>query len=544
MSTAVAIRPLDPHATAVMMLLAQIEPSKTNPRKLFDKAKLAELTESVKKHGVLQPPLVRPSPDGGGQFELVAGERRWRAAKAAGLVEMMTICRPLSDREALEIQVIENLQRADLHPLEEAEGYERLLTEHEYTATTIADKVGKSATYVYARLKLCALTAANRKLFYNGKLNPSTALLLARIPVPELQDEAGKEITKSQHNAKDGMSVHDAIEYVHRHYMLELKRAPFPCGDATLVEGAGTCAACPKRTGNQKELFGDVKSGEICTDTVCFGAKRDAHSARQRLAAEQNGWRVITGNDAKKVLPYDTSEGCDGWIRLDAKCYQDKKNRTYRAILGKAAPIPALVQLESGVMIEVVRVSEIADTLKAKGIKSNLSERGGVSRDKTAEIAAQRETEVRTAIFTAVRVNYPPTLDRESLSTIAGCWLDHCGSDSQRAICKGWGWKYGDYKDREHITKNLVGLDDKMLIALLFDLTLIGDVKCHTHHTGKGERLMATAKRVKVDAAQIRATVTQAQKAADAAKAAKKKAADAARVKATAKAKAQAEVTA
>ena len=170
------------------------------------------MTESVKKHGVLQPPLVRPSPDGGGQFELVAGERRWRAAQAAGLVEMMTICRPLSDREALEIQVIENLQRADLHPLEEAEGYERLLTEHEYTAATIADKVGKSATYVYARLKLCALTSANRKLFYDCKLNPSTALLLARIPVPELQDEAGKEITKSQYNAKDGMSVQDAIE--------------------------------------------------------------------------------------------------------------------------------------------------------------------------------------------------------------------------------------------------------------------------------------------------------------------------------------------
>jgi len=540
MTTAVETSPPNrsANATAAMMLLASIEPSKTNPRKLFDKVKLAELTESVKKHGVLQPPLVRPSPSGdASKFEIVAGERRWRAAQAAGLEQMLTVCRPLTDREALEIQVIENLQREDLHPLEEAEGYERLLTEHAYTAASIADKVGKSSTYVYARLKLCALTKANRKLFFDGKLNPSTALLLARIPVPALQDEAGVEITKSQWDHKDGMSIGAAVDYVHRHYMLELKRAPFPGGDLTLVQGAGSCATCPKRTGNQKELFSDVKSGDICTDPPCFNAKRDAHAANQKLSAEQNGWRVLTGAEAKKALPYETSDGGDGWVRLDAKCFQDKKNRSFRAILGKAAPIPALVQTESGTMVEVVRASEISVTLAAKGIKP--TERAGNS-DKTAEIAARRETEVRTAIFTAVREQYPASLALEALRTATGCWLDHSGSDAQRAICKLWSWKYTDYKDRENITKNLDALDSEKLTAVLLDLSLIGEVKCQQYNTSKPTRLMGTAKMLEVDTEKIRTAVTKTHKETDLAKAAKAKAAEKVKVNAAIKAAAKA----
>ena len=507
----------------IAMLLALIDPSKTNPRKLFDAESHKGMTESVKQHGVLQPVLVRPVAD---RFELVAGERRFRAAMAAGLTEIPAISRELSDTAVLEIQVIENLQREDLHPVEEAEGYQRLLDDHAYTIAMIADKVGRSPTYVNARLKLCSLTKANRKLFFAGKLNASTALLLARIPVPELQDKAGQEISEGQYRGGEPMSVGQAVDHVHRTYMLELKRAPFPVGDLTLVPGAGTCAACPKRTGNQKEMFSDVRNGDTCTDPVCFGAKRDAHAKNLRTAAELNGQKVFTGAAAKKVLPYDSGEAADGWAKLDSNCHQDAKSRTYRAILGKAAPTPALVQLDSGVMVEVVRVSEIADVLKAKGITARTTSN---PREKALEVAAARETAVRTEIFAAVRANYPAKLDSDSLRAVVGCWLNHAGSDAQRLLCKVREWKYGDYQDREKLVANLAGLDDKALYSVLLDLTLIGETRCHSYSTSKPTRLMAAAERFKVDAAAIRASVTKV--AADKIKAKAKAKVDAVKAK-------------
>lgn len=143
------------------LALEAIVASKTNPRKHFDAAALKELAESIAKHGVLQAILVRPN-GADGKFELVAGERRWRAAKLAQLDRIPVTVRELSDTEALELQVVENLQRTDLHPLEEAEGYESLMKcQHAdgrtYTADEIAAKVGKSRSYVYSRLKYTAL---------------------------------------------------------------------------------------------------------------------------------------------------------------------------------------------------------------------------------------------------------------------------------------------------------------------------------------------------------------------------------------------------
>ncbi len=133
--------------------------SQTNPRTYFNKEAMAELTDSIRRHGVLQPILVRPMKHGG--YEVVAGHRRYLASLDAGCIDIPATVRELHDIEALEIQVIENLQRADLHPLEEAEGYQQLLT-HGYYVKDIALKVGKSKGYVYARLKLSNAGGVNK----------------------------------------------------------------------------------------------------------------------------------------------------------------------------------------------------------------------------------------------------------------------------------------------------------------------------------------------------------------------------------------------
>ena len=166
--------------------------SKTNPRKTFDKKQLDELTQSIKEKGVVQPILVRPNLGDKNtnmlkaKFEIVTGARRFNAAKAAGLTEIPAMIRELSDQEAMEIQVIENLQRANVHPLEEAEGYFALNRRPGMTAAKIAEKIGQSEKYVYDRLKLLSLTKDAQKLFLAGKFSVGHAIILARL-TPEAQ---------------------------------------------------------------------------------------------------------------------------------------------------------------------------------------------------------------------------------------------------------------------------------------------------------------------------------------------------------------------
>lgn len=164
-----------------------IFPSKTNPRKTFDAAYISDLARSMREVGVLEPVLVRPGGDD--RFELIAGECRWRSAKEAGLEEMPVRIRPLSDQEVLEVQVIENLQRRDLSPLEEADGYRQLMATKKYDVARIAERIGMSPKYVYDRIRLLDLTAKAQQLLRDGRITAGHAILLARL-TPADQEKA------------------------------------------------------------------------------------------------------------------------------------------------------------------------------------------------------------------------------------------------------------------------------------------------------------------------------------------------------------------
>ncbi len=149
------------------------------PRKNFDKESLEELSKSIKEHGILQPIVVRPAGSGPmGHFEIVAGERRWRAAQSAGLHEVPVLIRNYSNQKTLELSLIENLQRADLNPIEEAEGYLRLQTEFKLTQEQIADRVGKERATVANALRLLKLTPEVRALVQAGQLSAGHAKVL------------------------------------------------------------------------------------------------------------------------------------------------------------------------------------------------------------------------------------------------------------------------------------------------------------------------------------------------------------------------------
>ena len=162
-----------------------VHPGRFQPRRRFDEAATAELVQSVKEKGILQPLLVRRDPDQTNSYEIIAGERRWRAAQAAGLHEVPVIIRDLTDREALEISIIENVQRQDLTALEEAEGYRRLLDEFQHTQDDLARSLGKSRSHIANTLRLLALPDPIKAMLHEGQLTAghARALLTAVNPI-------------------------------------------------------------------------------------------------------------------------------------------------------------------------------------------------------------------------------------------------------------------------------------------------------------------------------------------------------------------------
>jgi ParB/RepB/Spo0J family partition protein len=369
--------------------LSNITEGETNPRKSFDKEALAELSASVATHGILQPVLVRPKRGG---FELVAGHRRVRAAKSAALKTIPALIRDLDDKQVLEVQVIENLQREDLHELEEAEGYRQLIKNYGYTVEELATKVGKSRAYVYARMKLADLPPVAKDLFHAGELNASTALLVARIPVKEIAEKAAKEIAKD-HQFDGKMSFRDAQRYVQEECMLQLKAAPFDKKAEDLVKDAGPCVKCPKRTGNQPDLFGDV-SADVCTDPKCFRAKATATFKRELAKGLEAGDREPTKKELQALTRggryYGSASYSSGLVDLDEECYASPKRAKWRALLGKDCPRRVLLQNpETHGLVELVSEKEANAVLRGK-FKWAQAKNGSSGRSASATAAEKK----------------------------------------------------------------------------------------------------------------------------------------------------------
>lgn len=527
------------NAVAVASLpLAAIAPSPTNPRKHFDKDYIGELTASIQTHGVIQPITVRPlSVDGllafnghrrGEEepplYEIVVGECRWRAAKQAGLVEIPAFWREFDDKQAMEIQLVENLKRRDLSAIEEAEGYRRLMQDHGHTADTIAAQIGKSRSHVYAQLKLLECGKKARAALLDGKLDPSRALLIARIPTEALQEEA-LEFILGRGLYGEPLSYRRAAEYIQENYMLRLAEAPFPRGDAGLVAGAPKCADCPKRTGSQPELFADVKSADVCTDPACFAAKKEAHAARMIAEAKARGQDVITGKAAEKLKPSRYNDELKGdYVALDEHCRADgAKYKTYRELLGKKAPPPTLLEdpHEPGKLIEILPKATVQEHLEAKGIK--LDARPGRKDDaqKKREQKAKQENAWRGRLFDAIRshltqdfttVEREPQLDDLEHRWVAVTFFNHLSFDAQKRLARLWIGPT-DKKQDDHalIGDFKKGLPERPTAdhgRLLIEMALVGDTFANAWQLDqKPERLLEAAKAYDIDAEAIKKEV-------------------------------------
>ena len=171
----------------------QVEPNSEQPRKVFDQEKLEALAESIKNHGVVQPIIVRRE---GSYYKIVAGERRWRAAKLAGLKTIPVIIKDITSREVMEIALIENLQREDLNPIEEAEAYQKLIEEYSITQEEVAKIVGKSRAAIANSVRLLTLTDEIKEMLTDGRLTSGHARTLVTISDPQRQNQLAKIIVE------------------------------------------------------------------------------------------------------------------------------------------------------------------------------------------------------------------------------------------------------------------------------------------------------------------------------------------------------------
>jgi len=272
--------------------LAELVESETNPRRHCSERGMEELRESVNERGVLVPLLCRRLSGKGkraGKLEIVAGSRRFRAAQAAGLEEIPVRVMELTDDQVLELQLIENLQREDVHPLDEATGYRALMETGRYDVASLATKVGKSESYVYQRMKLTDLIPELQKAFWADDMTAGHAVLIAR-----LQPADQKRILQTfatRRNDRGWPSVREIGDYIGRQILLRLNTAPWKMDEE--IGGVGECTSCSKRTGANPALFPEVKAKDTCADPGCYKAKLNAYISRKTTEHEQQGEKLL-----------------------------------------------------------------------------------------------------------------------------------------------------------------------------------------------------------------------------------------------------------
>jgi len=308
-----------------------LDPSPTNRRTDFGDMKA--FAETIREHGVISPITIRPA---GKRFEIVCGERRWKGAKAAGLKTIPAVVRALLDDEAKEIQIVENLQREDVTPLGEAQGFADL-RKLGLSVDDIAAKVGQTRSLVYARLKLLDLEAKPRKALEENKIDASVALLVARMP-RALQGKALDELAK-YHGGLEGLTARDAAHRLGS-FQTPLSKAFFEPADSMLVKEAGACGPCPKRSGNAKELYPEIKDADVCTDPGCFARKAQAEFARRSGAPPHPKQDV-------QVISMTGKEPA-GLVEASKRPPHVYEGPTWRGIVKKRLPIVAIALSTGG----------------------------------------------------------------------------------------------------------------------------------------------------------------------------------------------------
>jgi len=422
--------------------IADIKESKTNPRRSADDAGLNDLAASIKEKGVLVPIIVRPHEKNGhdsGRYELVAGSRRVAAATKAGLKEIPASIRELTDDEAREVQIVENLQREDVHPLEEAAAYKALIREAKDIAA-VAAKVGKPAAYVRARLNLVQLGKEAAAAYREGKINDGHAAEIANLSDAGDQQKAVAWIR--QESQWGVPPVKKLKEWIEEEFSTFLANQPW-LKDVEALAAVGPCKECPKNTST---LFGDLKAGE-CVSVKCWRRKMDAFL---KWKLKQNPGSVLV------ALDWESARNEKGALSTD-KYQAVGKKKCESAVVGVVAG-----GSKAGTTIAVcvnAKCKVHRKTDSYGGVPLTPEEKAKRKKEKDAEKAAKAAAAAKAAKVTAeilAGVAWPPSakdLEVVFAGVMASAYGDFGGILGRRNITVKERHKYTSEKAEEAVRK-------------------------------------------------------------------------------------------
>lgn len=495
--------------------VAQLQESPTNPRRRFDEHSLAELAASFTAQGVLQPLLVRAIEEN--KYEVIAGARRLRAARLAALETVPVRVVQLSDASCVEAQLVENIQREGVHPIEEAFAFQALLHTDglQYDIQTLAAKAGKSPSFVATRLRLTELIPSIAEAFLADQIGVGHALEIAKLPQSEQQrafDAGFRAVWTGGKESRVLLPLRDFTAWIEQNILLSLDSIPFDRNDSTLVPEAGSCAECPKRTGFNALLFGEMSQRDQCSDATCYNNKLSKCVERQ-IAAKPKLVQITTsygtrGNDA--VL------GRNRYVALNLSA----KNGKSKAPLSPYQK--PCKQMSEAIVVDGTERGHIVKVCADPACSVHFADRRAPDPEQMAKEREQRrkelerqklETTVRHRTLAEVLKRIGSPLDRADLALVASALSNKLEPLRREMVARRH--KLIDKTDGEvtyqqvqqAVTKLLRQADEAALSKLLIEITLLEIVDQASQ--GDADILTATAKRHRVDVVKVRKAVEQ-----------------------------------
>jgi len=483
--------------------------SATNPRRRFNEERLQELAASFQSQGILAPLLVRELEES--KYEVIAGARRLRAAKLAALDTVPVRVVALSDAAAIESQCIENLQREDIHPLEEALGFRALLELKDpgYSPATIAARCGKNEAYIQGRIKLTELIPPIAEAFLADRIGVGHALLIAKLPAAQQQAAfaaAFRSMWTSDGNQQVLIPVRELAAWIESNILLELASAPFSKQDETLVPEAGACTNCPKRTGFNTLLFSDVRK-DSCTDPVCFRAKLDAHVA-QTLETKPKLVQISSAWTSREGAPI----GRNRYVELEVK--RTKTNGSADKLSPAQKPCEKMseaIVMDGGKRGQIVKVCSDPNCRvhhpdrpsPQKQERERAEERKRIEQEKLA-------ITIRHRTLAAILCKVAAPLKKADLLQVAQYVLAHLPNAQVQTLAK----RHKVEADKNGVSlesllaKRLASYDEAGLCRTLLEIILL-DSAYHRGSNGPNDPLLEAAKRYRIDTAKIEKAATQ-----------------------------------
>jgi ParB/RepB/Spo0J family partition protein len=526
--------------TIIEVPLEDLHDSPFQPRTEY--SGIEELAQTIKAEGrIHQALLVRPrvgplfagDPDAAAGYEIVFGHRRRRAAEQAGLATAPCTVRAMTDAQVRSAQMVENVARENMSALDEGAGFKAQVDAGDATADEIAQRIGKSRSHVYGRIKLLQLAGAPRAALLAGEIDSEAALLVARLRTPKLQEKALSTIRAHNLSLEEGgaTSYRRIKSLLAEKFTLRLKEAIFDIEDEVLLPSAGHCIRCPKRTGHAPEYADLVEgttwrwgghqpgSADLCTDPDCWDAKKTAHLKREADKLAASGKAVVTGNKARQAL------GAHGDVKgayLPLDKVKAALAKLPKAGDAKAFSLP-VVHIQDQRTGKIVKAYARAD-LEATGVMKPEAKPAKGQQESRAE-QAKRETENRArltdnaiaeekrrfALLRHVRqVAAARPRDAFDLRLVAAAALGGVPWNDKDTLATLW-----DVKDADALQKRVDTLSVDDLTQLLMDCAIVDNIRCNPYSPNhdKPGPLLALANHYGIDAKAIMAAAAAAESA-------------------------------